>query len=79
MYTVDIEMLKEKKLISTGFSFGEISLIIDVPRLASCFSKNEGLILGLLERDKFRELLLNEFRDRVDKNCVNLYKFYIFK
>jgi hypothetical protein len=71
-------MLKEVSTLDEGKSFGELALITDKSRAATCYVKSHNAVLGVLAKKDYAHILGDTFKQKMDKALEVISQFEIF-
>ena len=59
--------MKEVNELGEGFSFGELALITDKPRMATVITKTARVHLGMLTKQDYQKLIGDNFKSKMDR------------
>ena len=70
--------MKESSDLFEGQSFGELSLVTDKPRAATCYAKEGGVTCCILQKSDYNKFIGETFRKRLEHFTDALNKFSCF-
>lgn len=77
---IELSLIEEVASFSEGKSFGELALITDKPRAATCVvSKEKKAVLAVLHKDSYKRTIGESFRKKMETVFTILQKTLLFK
>ena len=77
-FEIEVQILKEVAVLSEGKSFGELALVTDKPRMATCNVKEGVAWLATLEKNDYNSIIGQVFRlkMRAITECMNYFPMF---